>query len=198
MPSLSLEFFKVNPEFKIHVKTMKELIPSYNKLIRQMYQEENLSLSELEDKPFTEIINLPFDNMNTEKDVLNRKGYEIIKKVGKGGYGTVYKIKYLYLDQMYLAMKVISLSSRNRNRMIKHLKKEIYIMERCPHPNIITIMDHFIIKDNAFIIMEFADGGTLRNFVYKQGSLSEKISHAYFVQIIKGLFYLHSCKIAHR
>lgn len=182
----------------MHVETMKEVIPSYNKLIRQMYQSENFSFSQLNNKPFTEIINLPFDKMNTEKDVLSDKGYEIMKQVGRGGYGTVYKIKYVYLDQMYLAMKVISLSTRNRNRMINHLKKEIYIMERCPHPNIITIMDHFIINDNAFVIMEFADGGTLSNYVYKQGSLRENISHGYFVQIIKGLFYLHSCQIAHR
>lgn len=146
-------------------------------------------------KKFTEVIPLlPTDN-RTPTDVLFEKGYQMDTTLGKGGYGIVYKVKF---EDKVFACKVISFEKHNRSRLLDHLKTEIFIMERYPHPNIINIMDHFIIDKNAYIIMEFADAGSIADMVEHHGHILESKCNTLFVQMLKGIIYLHSCHIAHR
>lgn len=98
-----------------------------------------------------------------------------------------------------LACKIIEMTRTAR----KHFKNELMVMLTCKkHPNIINMLEQFIISSSSdcahfYIIMEFADGGTLAELVAKK-ALSESEARVYFRQIIKGIFYLHRNRIAHR
>ena len=162
---------------------------------RKLY-EQDCSMSKLKDD-FTEIVHLT--GWTTVAEVLKSKNYYLQKRVGKGGYGTVYKT--VFSNERVtkiVACKVISIESGSRRKLLKNLKSEVFVLERYPHPNIITLLDHFVIANKAYIIMEFADAGSLGDLLYKNGSLTEPLAYEYFVQMLKGVFYLHTFRIAHR
>lgn len=192
-------FVQFNPccskECVAQISQTRERVPSYNASYRKQYRNNSLPPNELQ--TFTEKINLSDKNspFHSTSEVLKSKGYSLESKIGKGGYGVVYKIRF---KGNVLACKVIDLRRRNRTRLMNHLKMEIFIMERTEHPNIINIMDHFIINDEAYIIMEFADSGSLADLIESRGAISEPLAHYYFVQIVNGIAFLHSCNVAHR
>src|SRR5699024_4226107 len=147
----------------------------------------------------TEIIDLPCVKWKTASDVLKAKHYTLEKKVGKGGYGVVYKACFQSKNvSNVVACKVISYNKGSRRKLLKNLKSEVFVLEKFPHPNIVTLLDHFVIDDKAYIIMEFADAGSLNDLLEKEGALTESTAYEYFVQILKGIFYLHTFHIAHR
>ena len=139
------------------------------------------------------VYNIPNKDFSTVDDILKSKKYQLGKKVGIGGYGTVFCIQRTDIGQRF-ACKIIEMTEKLK----KHFKNELVVMLICnKHPNIISMMDQFIINDKGFIIMEFADGGTLSDLI-TENPLTEKKARKFFLQIVKGIFYLHRNKIAHR
>ena len=195
-----LDQAKMREKYLAEVEEMRKKYNSYYCEYRELYRQEDSSLSKLSSSGFTDMIWLPYGEWHTVDDVLKAKQYRLEKKVGKGGYGVVYRTRWVGPDgqPQIVATKVINLLKSNRNRMLNHLKVEIFILESYPHPNIITLYDHFVIDDCAYIIMEFADAGSLAYEVEDYGPLKESLTYEYFVQILKGIFYLHTFHIAHR
>lgn len=144
---------------------------------------------------FTELITVPCKEYKTEKDVITSKNYKFLKQIGRGAYGEVYKTEHESSNAV-LACKVIDLNSRNYERMMRHLKTEIYVLMKCKHINIIEVVDHFVINQKAFIFMEFANAGSLSQFTSKP--FEEEKSRKFFVQMLNGLIHLHQNGIAHR
>lgn len=206
-----------NEQYLAEVEAMRRAYEfNYNQCQGRL-QEDEQSMSSIDIKTFTEIFNLPTEKLRSPTDVLRMKHYRLEKKVGNGAYGTVWKARFQMSPSRttttnasannpktsnIVACKVITYNRSRRQKLLKVLKSEIFVLEKYPHPNIITLLEHFVIEDTqhttAYLIMEFADGGSLSDLLENVGPLTESCTYEYFVQILKGVFYLHTFHIAHR
>ena len=76
---------------------------------------------------------------------------------------------------------------------------EIGILKLCHHPNIVRLLDHLENNDYIFIVMEYIEGGTLRQYFKKRKfNFSERQASNIMSQIVSGIKYLHQYGIVHR
>lgn len=128
--------------------------------------------------------------------------FEVIKKVGQGSYGTVYRVKRKSDGEIY-AMKVISLSKMDTSTLQNTLV-EIQILCSVDHRNIVGYKEAFLHNSNTelCIIMEYVGGGDLAEKINecrkRKLLINEETVWSYFGQCLLGLRALHSMKIIHR
>ena len=140
----------------------------------------------------------------TEKLIIQQKGnlkdnYEIMKKIGNGPLGSVYKAKNIYLKNI-VAIKMIKKEKEkdieNTEEVDSKIKNQINILRQLNHPNIVKIYEFYINDQYYQIITEYFKRGEL--FKYIKRSFTEKQLAVLFYQILSGLSYLHSKKISHK
>ena len=78
------------------------------------------------------------------------------------------------------------------------LRREVDIMRRLKHPNIIQFVDVFETADQLMMIMEYCPGDELFDVILARKFFSEEDAKPVFAQICRALFYLHSLNIIHR
>lgn len=130
------------------------------------------------------------------------RDFEVIKQIGKGSYGTVFKVRRRSDNTIY-AMKTINISQMDKKTLTNTLN-ELRILCSLDHPNVVAYKDAFIEKDGRelCVIMEFVGGGDLSEkiteFKKKSFFFSEEVIWKYTFQILLGLKALHDMKIIHR
>ncbi|CAI8018778.1 Serine/threonine-protein kinase Nek8 [Geodia barretti] len=126
--------------------------------------------------------------------------FERIRTVGKGAYGAavLYRKKD---DGSHVILKEINLMDLTKTERYSAMN-EAQILSRLDHPNIISYYDNFEEDGVLMIEMEYADGGTLAQFLQKQmgqnKTLTEKDVVTMFSQMVDALKYLHDHNILHR
>src|SRR5262245_31333692 len=83
------------------------------------------------------------------------KKYQIVKRIGHGSVGTVYEVKRLS-DNRNVAMKIVDIYGDDKLK--RRIEREIRIMEKIKHPNVIRILDSAEVDDAIYIIMPLAVG----------------------------------------
>lgn len=78
------------------------------------------------------------------------------------------------------------------------ITNEIAVLKNISHPNIIQILNYWNNDDNLIFITELMTGGTLKDYINKNGILSDKLIKKWGKQILEGILYLHSKNIIHR
>ena len=126
-----------------------------------------------------------------------QKDYNILSKIGKGSFGSVFKVHHKKTGQ-FRAMKVIKRETINLQDDDRKFLKEIEILIKTDHPNIIKIYEYFIDEINYYLIMEFVSGGELYDTITSWKEFSEKKAAYIMKQILSAVSYLHSIKIIHR
>ena len=126
--------------------------------------------------------------------------FKIIKELGKGSYGTVYTVKSLIDSNIYV-MKKMELNHLNP-RQQNECYREVSILKKVSHKNIIKYYSSFLENNILYIIMEYAELGDLYSLIkhYKKHSkfFSELDLWKISSEILTGLDYLHSHNIIHR
>ena len=126
--------------------------------------------------------------------------FKIIKELGKGSYGTVYTVKSLLNSNIYV-MKKMELNHLNPRQQVE-CYREVSILKKVSHKNIIKYYSSFIENNILYIIMEYAELGDLYSLIkhYKKHSkfFSELDLWKISSEILSGLDYLHSHNIIHR
>ena len=125
--------------------------------------------------------------------------YKIINKLGKGSFGSVYKVKHKVTGEIR-AMKIIKNTSigDNDGAANKKFLKEIQVLKELEHPNIIKIFEYYIDNKYHYIITELLTGGELYEAILKFQKFNEKKAAYIMKQILSALNYLHSKGIVHR
>ena len=124
--------------------------------------------------------------------------FEKIRTVGRGTFGAavLYRRK---VDNMFVVLKEISMVDLQEKEK-DLVRSEVSILSMLEHPNIITYYDNFYLDDGSLIIeMEYADGGTLAQYIQKRESPIQEHQILYmFHQMAQAVGYIHSRKILHR
>ncbi|KAF0414659.1 kinase-like protein [Gigaspora margarita] len=116
------------------------------------------------------------------------------KRIKKGGFGIVFKVKCKSLGEV--AIKEVDYTDENesRNTFINELKQH----SRAKHPRIIQFFGVAIDRDEEinYLVLEYANSGNLRQYLQKfKPKWPEKIRHT--IQVAEGMCYLHSINIIH-
>ena len=127
-----------------------------------------------------------------------RDSYEFTKNLGKGGYGKVFQVRNKKSGQLYACKK---LSKLNVNNLIK-FRREINILVKMDHPNIIKLYDVFESQNSLYLIMEECHGGELFDRILKRiesnEMYSEKEACEIIQQVMSAIEYCHKQGIVHR
>ena len=197
------EIYKKEPNNNRIQSAIKEKLIKANSFQRNKIKEEikdlNKKIRTFSSSPFT--INTTINNRNKDNKISH---YEIGKVIGKGAYATV-KICKNKITQEKFAMKIYEKKILNDNIKKKCILREIEILKKLNHPNIVKLYDTIISDKNILLIQELVNGISLRDFYNKeirnQRNISEKkykILTIIFKQIFSAFDYIHKKNIFHR
>ncbi|PWA72452.1 NAF domain-containing protein [Artemisia annua] len=122
--------------------------------------------------------------------------YEIGRLLGHGTFSKVYLARNVKTNE-FVAIKVIDKEQILKGGLISHIKREISILRRVRHPNIVQLFEVMATKTKIFFVMEYVKGGELFNKVAK-GRLKEENARMYFQQLISAVGFCHARGVYHR
>lgn len=96
--------------------------------------------------------------------------YQIIRELGKGGFGVVYETKDTTLNRE-VALKVLHPHLAANSEFVSRFRKEAKALAKLEHPNIVTIYEINKTDDSYFIAIRFHPGGSLSQRINRPGSL---------------------------
>ncbi|KAI8829753.1 kinase-like domain-containing protein [Chytridium lagenaria] len=123
--------------------------------------------------------------------------YEILKTVGEGSFARV-KLAIHRLTNQKVALKVIDKERLPDEYSLKNIHREAQIMRMLDHPNIIQLYEVMETKKELFLVLEYASGGEVLDYIVAHGRLKEKEARKFIGQIVSALEYCHNLNIAHR
>jgi len=122
--------------------------------------------------------------------------YKLGKEIGRGAFSVVKEGIRKASGKKY-AIKCISKKLIDKKEL-QLLEREIEIMKKLSHPNIIQLMEVIDTADTLFLVLEFAAGGELFDAIVNKGQYSEQDAAHIIKQILEAIKYIHSNGIAHR
>ncbi len=123
--------------------------------------------------------------------------YRIKSLVGSGGMSRVFLVDDLVLHRE-LALKMLREDISKDEAAVRRFIHESKAVSMLSHPNIVSVYDVSVTSDVKYIVLEYAEGITLKEYLRDRGPLtSEEIIHI-AVQILSGLQHAHSRGIIHR
>jgi len=123
--------------------------------------------------------------------------YEVKKRIGVGGMADVYKA-YDVEEGMDVAVKVLRNEFINNDEFLQRFKNESKAVSMLSHPNIVKVLDVGFNEDVRYIVMEYIDGITLKDYIDQQGCVDWKETVHLLIQILRGLQHAHDRGIIHR
>lgn len=137
-----------------------------------------------------------FDNIPEIGTRILGSRYEMGKLVGCGAFAKVYHARNVRTGQS-VAIKCVSKKRIVTGGLTSQIKREISIMRRMRHTNIVKLYEVMATKTKIYFVMEFEKGGELFSKVSK-GRFSEDLSRKYFQQLISAVGYCHARGVFHR
>ena len=122
--------------------------------------------------------------------------YKYISTLAKGSFGTVIKSLDLKTNKQ-VAVKIIS-KLNDAQEAINQLKKEVSVLKKTNHNNIVKLYDFYETSSEIYIIMEYIKGGTLKTYMKKnKENLNENTTKKIIFYLLNAINYLHKLKIIH-
>ncbi|XP_015433050.1 PREDICTED: serine/threonine-protein kinase MARK2-like isoform X4 [Dufourea novaeangliae] len=122
--------------------------------------------------------------------------YKLLKTIGKGNFAKVKLAKHVPTGKE-VAIKIIDKTQLNPNSLQK-LFREVRIMKMLDHPNIVKLFQVIETEKTLYLVMEYASGGEVFDYLVLHGRMKEKEARAKFRQIVSAVQYCHQKKIIHR
>ncbi|XP_051945703.1 MAP/microtubule affinity-regulating kinase 3-like isoform X2 [Xyrauchen texanus] len=122
--------------------------------------------------------------------------YRLLKTIGKGNFAKVKLARHI-LTGSEVAIKMIDKTQLNPTSLQK-LSREVKIMKNLNHPNIVKLFEVIETEKTLFLVMEYASGGEVFDYLVAHGRMKEKEARAKFRQIVSAVQYCHQKHIVHR
>lgn len=123
--------------------------------------------------------------------------YELSERLGTGTVGTIFLAQKKESDEVY-AVKFLSHAVSNNELIVSRFQREMLILEKLAHPNILAYYGGGKHDDQLFYMMEYIGGGTLKDLLSKSGPLSWREAAESARQIAAALQHAHNHGIIHR
>ncbi|MBQ2729136.1 MAG: protein kinase [Clostridia bacterium] len=123
--------------------------------------------------------------------------YKIEQIIGVGGMAVVFKATDL-LMQKSVAIKLLKEDIADDEESVKRFVNESKAVAMMSHRNVVSIYDVNVREDIKYIVMEYIEGITLRNYMSKRGRLTLREIISYTEQILLALSHAHSKGVVHR
>uniref|UniRef100_A0A8C5F6K1 non-specific serine/threonine protein kinase n=1 Tax=Gadus morhua TaxID=8049 RepID=A0A8C5F6K1_GADMO len=111
--------------------------------------------------------------------------YRLLKTIGKGNFAKVKLARHILTGREVGLVHVL-------------LFREVRIMKTLNHPNIVQLFEVIETEKTLYLIMEYASGGEVFDYLVSHGRMKEKEARAKFRQIVSAVHYCHQKHIVHR
>jgi serine/threonine protein kinase len=167
--------------------------PADFNIIRSPIDQESLINSDIQDFPTEKVL----DSVQSYRPIVWKQG----NLIGEGVFGKVYQAMDQDTGELF-AVKIVKLSNNSKiaKLQFQSLSEEIGLLRSLRHKNVVKYYqtDTSLDSKNICILLEYVTGGSIKDLLKKYGNFSESVIKNYTIQILKGLFYLHSQKVMHR
>ncbi len=123
--------------------------------------------------------------------------YRIISKIGEGGMGEVFLAEDENLGRK-VAIKMLAPELMRNAELVERFKQEARLQASLIHPNIVALYTFFIEDNNFYMVMEYAEGETLKEVIKKNRKIEEETAKKIMLQLLEGVGYAHQLGIIHR
>ncbi len=123
--------------------------------------------------------------------------YEVQEIIGVGGMSVVYKA-YDNVDDRIVAVKVLKDEYASNEEFKRRFKNESKAIALLSHPNIVKVYDVNFGEKLQYIVMEYIDGITLKEYINKQGAITWNDALFFMTQILRAVQHAHDKGIVHR
>ncbi|WAA13651.1 Stk1 family PASTA domain-containing Ser/Thr kinase [Fervidibacillus halotolerans] len=123
--------------------------------------------------------------------------YKIIEMIGGGGMANVYLARDVILER-YVAVKILRLDFANDEKFIRRFRREAESATSLVHPNIVNIYDVGEEADIYFIVMEYVEGETLKQYIQSNSPLPIEKTIDIMKQLVSAISHAHQNNIIHR
>ncbi len=135
------------------------------------------------------------EQLNTDPVI---PGIDDLVLLGRGGMSAVYRARDKVLDRS-VAIKIINFAGDDSSRLLERFSAEVKILAAMKHPNIVGVQRYGVTNaGNPFLVMDYVDGITLRNYLNEKGTLPARDMRVIFTQVLSALAEAHERGIVHR
>lgn len=128
---------------------------------------------------------------------MNLKGYELLERIGAGGFGAVYRARQTSIDRE-VAVKIILPGLANEPDFIRRFETEARLIARLEHPHITPLHDFWRDLEGAYLVMRYLRGGSLRDAINKEGAYDLNSTSRLLDQLASALDLAHRNDVIHR
>jgi len=122
--------------------------------------------------------------------------YELIRPLGEGGFGQVRLYRHR-LNKSKVAIKFVDTSMKSTEEVTQTFS-EMNLLRGLHHPNIVSLLETFILQDSLCIVMEYCRGGELKAALREAGHMEEEKVYSIGTQLIEAIRYCHNANVVHR
>lgn len=180
---------------------------------------EMLSQSQDEPKPSTKVVQIDCNSLNPLettkskdelvsyiKNAIRENGkepetkarfYRVGKLLGRGAFGKVSLGMHKVTNQL-VAIKSINKEFLEEERSRRKVAKEVAILKKLQHENIINLYETFETEKHFLLVTELCPGGDLLNYVRRRRKLTEDVAKYFFKQLVEACIYCHKKGVVHR
>ena len=123
--------------------------------------------------------------------------YEIIEELGKGGFGTVYRVRETVLN-IERAIKVLHPNLLSDETFLSRFKGEAQLSALLEHANIVPVYEFDQVQGMSYLAMKYMAGGSVKDRLTNKGRLSQEETLRYFEDICNGVNFAHQKGVIHR
>ncbi|KAI9334573.1 kinase-like domain-containing protein [Obelidium mucronatum] len=121
----------------------------------------------------------------------------LTETIGEGTFGKV-KLGVHYQNGEKCAVKAIQKSKIKTVKQMNSVQREVRLMKLLKHPHIVDVKETLEDGDQIFLVMEYASGGELFDYIAQQCQQDENMARLYFRQVVSAINYCHHNSIIHR
>lgn len=123
--------------------------------------------------------------------------YRLGRLLGRGSFAKVYKAHNISTGEV-VAIKVFDKEAVRRSGTVEQVKREVDVMRRVHHPNIVRLHEVMATRSRIYFVMEYASGGELFARLAKSTRFPEPVARRYFQQLVTAVEFCHSRGVYHR